>query len=191
MRIDPSFHDRRPAPRTGGAPRTFRFTHRALLAAGLALALAAGACGGGEGAPPRADDAAEGARPSGAPALADAAPPPPAWKVEAPIYTVAQAERGSEIFGSICSACHAIEDFKSDVFHRNWSGGTVADLFDFASGAMPKDNPGGLQPEDYAAVLSFFFRENGLPPGDVALPVELGALREIRLEPNDAAQDGS
>jgi hypothetical protein len=55
---------------------------------------------------------------------------------------------------------------------------------------MPRDNPGSLPREDYAAVLSFFFRENGLAAGDVALPVELSALREIRLELNDAEPGG-
>jgi mono/diheme cytochrome c family protein len=187
MRFDIDFQDRRPARRGAEARGHVRSSRPALLVWGLALLV--GACGGGDGGASPPEGAAEGAEPPAARRPADAAPLP-AWKVEAPIYTGAQAERGAEIFGGICSTCHTIEDFRSPVFHRNWGGGTVADLFDFASGAMPKDNPGALPPEDYAAVLSFFFRENGLAAGDVALPVELRALRTIRLELNDAEQDG-
>lgn len=139
----------------------------------LLLGLTIGGCGGGESPPPAA-----GARE----AAADEGPRAPGWILETPVYTPEQAERGAEVFGRICSNCHVLEDFTASQFRRNWAGGSVGDLYRFASTAMPKDNPGGLEPEQYADVLSFVLRENGVPAGEEELGTDPSALGRHRLE---------
>jgi hypothetical protein len=46
---------------------------------------------------------------------------------------------------------------------------------------MPEDEPGSLNPEDYAAVLAYIFSIYGLPSGAAALPVDEKALEAITI----------
>lgn len=99
------------------------------------------------------------------------------------VFTAAQADEGEEIFGQICVSCHDEREFSGSGFQGVWEGQTVGDLFEFISTMMPLDNPGILTFEQYAAVISFFLRENGYPVGDTALPPVSASLREIKIVP--------
>ena len=55
-------------------------------------------------------------------------------------------------------------------------------MFDFVSTMMPEGNPGSLDPEQYADVLTHIFRENGYPSGDDELPADGSALQDVRIE---------
>jgi hypothetical protein len=151
--------------------------------ASLLTLLALGCSGGPEGgeSPGRAGGtvSAEAARAGST--LGSSSPRSPGWLVEAPLYTLDQAERGAEVFLEICSTCHTPLDFTRSEFRAVWAGTTVYELFRWISTAMPKDAPGRLDPEQYAAVFSFILRENGLPAGTDELGADLEALGRHRL----------
>jgi hypothetical protein len=46
---------------------------------------------------------------------------------------------------------------------------------------MPEDDPGSLNPADYAAVLAYIFEAYGLPSGDTALPTDEETLEAITI----------
>jgi hypothetical protein len=97
------------------------------------------------------------------------------------VYTKAQAARGGATFSALCMACHADPKFAASVID-NRDGVPVVELFTFMSTAMPEDNPGSLKPEEYAEVLAYFLSARGLPAGAADLPVDLEALKQIRIE---------
>jgi mono/diheme cytochrome c family protein len=93
---------------------------------------------------------------------------------------VAQAERGERVFGDRCTWCHAAAQFSGPIFELTWMAEPVGHLFEHISTAMPEDDPGSLTPEEYAAVVAYLLRLNGVPPGDRELPANAAALREAR-----------
>jgi hypothetical protein len=44
---------------------------------------------------------------------------------------------------------------------------------------MPLDNPGGLAPEEYAAVIAYVLKLNQYPAGSSELPIADAALKLI------------
>ena len=105
--------------------------------------------------------------------------PPPSTREG--VYTVEQAERGQKIVHDICAECHMDEEFMG-TFIKSWAGASVGDLFEKISTTMPEDRPGGLRARQYAQVLAYIFKLNGLPAGDVALSSTVEELREIIIE---------
>jgi len=99
------------------------------------------------------------------------------------VYTEDQTVRGQNVFKTVCSACHAVEDFTNPSFLMGWQGMSVLDLFQQVQKTMPMDNPGSLRPEDYADVLAYFFRVNQIPAGTSELDTDPEHLKLIRIEP--------
>ena len=97
------------------------------------------------------------------------------------VYLEAQAERGRQLMTNVCSECHTEDEFTNG-FMESWSGATVADLYDQLSSTMPEDNPGSLEPAEYAAALAYIFKLNGLPPGPRELASNLDTLQKILIE---------
>ena len=97
------------------------------------------------------------------------------------VYTKAQADRGGTSFAARCTACHGDPKFAPSAID-NYDGTPAAELFTFMSTAMPEDNPGSLKPEEYADILAYFISSRGLPPGDMDLPADPEALKQIRIE---------
>ncbi|MBK6489381.1 MAG: hypothetical protein IPF98_21575 [Gemmatimonadetes bacterium] len=50
---------------------------------------------------------------------------------------------------------------------------------------MPKNSPGSLTGEEYAAVTAYILMLNGYPSGDEELPYDSSATRRIRIEASD------
>jgi S-disulfanyl-L-cysteine oxidoreductase SoxD len=94
------------------------------------------------------------------------------------VYTEAQADRGKALFEERCTDCHTPKMWGSD-----WTGRSVADIFDFISNYMPEPNPGSLSPQQVRDVLAHIFKSNDLPAGAMELPETIAALKQIRLEP--------
>jgi mono/diheme cytochrome c family protein len=135
----------------------------------LSLILAAsvtGACASSRATP--------AAQPTPPPATAPASPP-----AGQGLYTTAQADRGQQVFGSICSACHGAAEFRGQMFQISWMAKPVGDLFQHISTAMPQDAPGSLTPEQYAAVIAYMMRMNGKPAGPRELPTDLKQLESL------------
>jgi mono/diheme cytochrome c family protein len=121
--------------------------------------------------------------------LVAAAEPP--HSVRDGVYTRSQAQEGANLYEEKCFACHGEPETGGDSgpalagegFVDNWTGKTVGDLFAKVSTAMPMDQPGSLQADEYASLLAYIFFVNKFPAGAEDLPTDAGALRQIRVEP--------
>ena len=98
------------------------------------------------------------------------------------VYTAAQARQGEETYSSMCTGCHTQAAHMGDVFVSNWAGRPVAEFFGFIRAAMPKADPGSLTAEEYAAIVAFILKLNGMPAGKEALPADSTALAKIRFD---------
>ena len=110
-----------------------------------------------------------------------AQPDSPAASVLQGVYTESQAERGQRTFAQTCASCHTAGEF-GRAFMTRWSGATVVALFSDLRVSMPYDTPGSLRAQQYADIVSFFFRTNGIPSGAAELPADTAALRKLRIE---------
>jgi quinoprotein glucose dehydrogenase len=68
---------------------------------------------------------------------------------------------------------------------------TVGDLFDRIKTTMPQTAPGTLTPEQTADIVSFILSFNKFPSGSTALPMELDALKAVKMAEPGAASTGS
>ena len=99
------------------------------------------------------------------------------------VYTAEQATRGADAYAGMCTGCHTPAAHMGDVFVSNWAGRPVADFYGFISAAMPKADPGSLTPDEYAAIVAYILKLNGLPAGREPLPANEAALQKIRFDP--------
>jgi S-disulfanyl-L-cysteine oxidoreductase SoxD len=103
--------------------------------------------------------------------------------VKAGVYTFEQAERGVALYKQKCASCHAPSRFTDeDLFLKPYAGKPMWEMFDVISDSMPEDDPGGMKPEEYAAVIAQLLRMNGLPAGQTELPASKDALSQILFE---------
>ena len=96
-------------------------------------------------------------------------------------YSKAQAVRGGSAFEKQCLGCHGDPQFGPSVIDAR-EGLPVAELFEFMRTSMPEDNPGSLQPAQYADILAYFLSLRGLPAGDAELVPDVKALSQIQIE---------
>jgi quinoprotein glucose dehydrogenase len=121
---------------------------------------------------------------------AAAAQPPAASggrSTRAGVYTAAQAERGAEVYAGMCRSCHTVASHTGVAFAKAWRGRPLADLFQYVSEQMPKNDPGGLAPEQYADVVAYLLRMNAMPAGAAELPPDPTPLAAIRIDLPDSA----
>jgi mono/diheme cytochrome c family protein len=98
------------------------------------------------------------------------------------VFSPAQVMRGDRLFNSICTDCHEITEFTgAGAYLEEVEGEPVWETFEFVSAEMPEDDPGSLNPQDYAAVLAYIFSVYGLPSGDAALAVDEETLEAITI----------
>jgi mono/diheme cytochrome c family protein len=98
------------------------------------------------------------------------------------IYSPAQAQRGERLFDSICASCHELEEFTGrGAYFDLVDGQSLWETFDYVSTEMPEDDPGSLEPEEYAAVLAYLLRGYGLPSGVSELPTERQPLEILTI----------
>ena len=103
------------------------------------------------------------------------------------VYTPAQAERGAEVYAGMCRSCHAVASHTGATFARSWKGRTLAELYLYVSEQMPKNDPGGLAPEQYADVVAYLLRLNAMPAGSAELPPDPTPLATIRIDVPDSS----
>ena len=114
-------------------------------------------------------------------------PPASVW---AGVYTAAQAARGDVAYRQECANCHGATLEGADMtpaltgggFTSNWNDLTVGDLFERIRITMPIDRPGKLTRQQNADVIAFLLNANGWPEGKTELAVDLGALKQIRIQ---------
>lgn len=98
------------------------------------------------------------------------------------VFTTEQAEKGVQVFEEGCQRCHQPAQFTGAGFIDAWAGQNVNVLFELIRTTMPEDNPSSLKKREYAAILAFLFKLNGIPPGDADLPSTARKLKQIRIE---------
>ena len=99
------------------------------------------------------------------------------------VYTADQAKRGEESYMNICVGCHAAGTYEGKGFQETWAGGRpLSELYDQMAEKMPKDDPGSLEPKEYAQILAYILKKNGLPEGKAELPADSAALKKVRFE---------
>lgn len=98
------------------------------------------------------------------------------------VFTREQAARGRDVYDGMCLSCHPAVTHTGPQFVETWNGKRLGDLFSFVVERMPKNEPGSLSLREYADVLAYILRLNGMPPGPNDLPVDSLALNAIRLE---------
>jgi cytochrome c553 len=108
-------------------------------------------------------------------------PAPPPRTTLSGVYTAAQAERGRNTYLATCRSCHSPSEHTENGFKR-WVGHPVSELFSYLVESMPQNDPGALDPKDYADVVAYFLLLNALPTGEVELPTEVTELEKIRVE---------
>lgn len=99
------------------------------------------------------------------------------------VYTFEQAERGVALYKQKCASCHDRSRFTDeDLFIKPYAGKPLWEMFEVISDSMPEDDPGGMKPEEYAAVIAQLLRMNGFPTGQTELPTSKEALSLIVFE---------
>ncbi len=107
----------------------------------------------------------------------------------APPFTRAQVAIGKTAYDASCAVCHGSTlmngtfgtPLTGEYFRRQWSGRSVADLFEKSRGTMPPTAAGSLPAETYAAILAYVLEVNGSRPGTSDLPADASRLREWRV----------
>ncbi len=86
------------------------------------------------------------------------------------IYTVAQAERGAEVFADVCAECHEPEEWQDELFLARWEGESVYRFWTYIYERMPNGAPPySLPREQVSDVLTYILQLNGLPAGGMEL----------------------
>ena len=106
----------------------------------------------------------------------------PARSTNDGVYAAAQADRGKATFQAKCTACHESSQFAGSDFLSGWSKEPLSSLYEMIAGSMPADNPGGLQPQEYADVVAYLLQLNGYPAGAEELKGGREASAGIRIE---------
>ena len=115
------------------------------------------------------------------------------------VYSGDQVVRGRLAYDGQCAVCHgrrlngAAEDpdmqsgppLARDKFLRDWSGRSLAVLFDYTRASMPEANPGSLSDGQYADILAYMLSVSGAPAGETALGADQDALARITIGPQE------
>ena len=98
------------------------------------------------------------------------------------VYTAEQAARGRDMYAMQCKSCHTPSSHTGVTFAQWWDRKPLSELYLFIMTKMPKNEPGSLQPDEYAELVAYLLKMNEMPAGTDELPADSAALRKIRIE---------
>jgi mono/diheme cytochrome c family protein len=98
------------------------------------------------------------------------------------VYTTEQADRGKQIFASLCTGCHTVASQSGDSFSKKWKGAVMADLNRVLVEEMPKDDPGSLTATDRTDLMAYLLKINGLNAGTTPLGADEEQLKKIVID---------
>jgi mono/diheme cytochrome c family protein len=101
-------------------------------------------------------------------------------------YSADQATRGEATYKRACAECHSIRDHANPDFRFSWNGRTALELFENIRNTMPEENPGSLTRQEYADIVAYMMKMNGMPSGPRPLAPDSTSLRAARLDVRDA-----
>lgn len=96
------------------------------------------------------------------------------------VYTDAQAERGRRAYASTCKLCH--QPSTGVAFEKHWKGRSLGDLLGYMNAQMPKNDPGSLEPQQYADLAAYLLKVNAMPSGTTELASDPAALTTVMIE---------
>jgi len=88
------------------------------------------------------------------------------------IYTLAQAQRGEDLFAEVCAECHDTSDWTDEGFKRRWEESSVFQLWYYINDRMPYEDAWTLSRQQVTDVLTYILNLNGLRAGDVELATD-------------------
>lgn len=100
------------------------------------------------------------------------------------VYTAEQAARGRDTYAMQCKSCHTPASHTGATFAQWWDRKPLSELYLFIMTKMPKNEPGSLQPDEYAELVAYLLKMNEMPAGAAELPADSVALRKIRIDAN-------
>ena len=103
------------------------------------------------------------------------------------VYTEAQANEGAALFKTHCVTCHGdsltggeqVPALRGVSFGATWEGVPLADLFERMRKTMPPGKGGIVTRSEYASILAYLLKMNGMPAGSATLASEQTALTSI------------
>jgi len=106
-------------------------------------------------------------------------------------YTAEQAERGEALYTQGCVVCHGenLNDgefgapLKGNSFSTRWAGINMEAFYD-ATREMPPGQANSLSREQYTDLIAFILRENEVPAGEEALPMDSDMLAALFIPGN-------
>jgi len=106
------------------------------------------------------------------------------------VYSMAQAQRGRQIYEKQCAACHGGSLSGIDVnpplagsrFIAGWKGQPVSALVTRIRTTMPPETPGSVTAAQSVDVVAHILRANRFPEGNQELPTTSAGLRSIRID---------
>jgi mono/diheme cytochrome c family protein len=98
------------------------------------------------------------------------------------VYTAEQASRGRDTYAMQCKSCHTPASHTGATFAQWWDKKPLSELFLFITTKMPKNEPGSLQPDEYADLVAYLLKMNDMPSGAEELPADSVALKRIRID---------
>ena len=111
----------------------------------------------------------------------------PQQTVWAGIYTESQAEQGASVYKTHCVSCHGealgggeqVPALRGVTFAATWEGVPLGDLFERIRKTMPPEKSGVVNRQEYASVLAYLLKMNGMPSGNTALASDQTSLAGI------------
>lgn len=106
-------------------------------------------------------------------------------------FTVAQAERGNELYSQHCQSCHGSDlrggqgpfpALTGNGFFSNWGGRPLSELATYISEKMPLGAAGTLEAQTYADIMAFWLSEHGYEAGEMELPTDIGEFPDVPVE---------
>ena len=116
------------------------------------------------------------------PALAQSSVPQSVRSTASGVYTEEQATRGRDTYQMQCKSCHTPASHTGPTFASWWDRKPLSDLYQFVTTRMPKNEPGSLQPDEYADLIAYLLKLNDLPSGSEPLPADSVVLKKIRID---------
>jgi mono/diheme cytochrome c family protein len=98
------------------------------------------------------------------------------------VYTLAQAEKGEDVYYGSCVTCHPKGTYAGASFKANWGGRPLSDLYDWVKTKMPKSDPGSLTPNQSVQVMAYILQQNKMPPGQTPMPTDRAVLGAIKIQ---------
>ena len=105
------------------------------------------------------------------------APAAAAGQLASAVYTAAEADAGRAIYEQMCATCHLSNlggsfeapELAGPTFRGAWEQRSVEELIELVQVTMPPGAGGSLAPEEYASVVAYIVRQNGVAPGTTPL----------------------